>query len=155
MGEEAGIPIKFDKKTQLPQLIDQRPLKLEYLIPIAKTQRFFEGLKEGKLFATKCEKCGTVYFPPQHVCPQCGVETTWIELSEEAELLTYTIINVKPKTFQHYQDYIIAIGETKEGAKVMAWLNAKKEEIKVGMKLKIVIKKREPEGYLVYEFEPA
>lgn len=149
------IPITIDKKTQLPLYIDQRRLELQYYIPVSKIKRFFEGLEKGELWTTKCANCGTIYFPPQADCPKCRKETEWMKLSGNAELVTYTIINAKPKTFAHYQDYILAVGKLDEGIHVLSWLNAKREELKIGMKLKLIVKKREPEGYITYEFIPA
>ena len=154
MSGGGDIPIKLDKKSQLPLYVVQRALKLEYELPIGKIRGFFEGLKQGKVMATKCPKCGKIYFPPQHECVKCKTETEWFELSGEAELLTYTIINVKPKTFSHYKDYIIAIGRLKEGINVLAWLDADPKGIKIGMKLRLIVAKREQEGYLTYHFVP-
>jgi len=83
----------------------------------------------------------------------------WIrkQLSNEAELVSYTIIKVKPKTFGHYEDYIIAIGKLKkENINIFAWLKTSDpSKIRIGMKLKLVVSERLPEKYLVYEFVPA
>jgi Predicted nucleic-acid-binding protein containing a Zn-ribbon len=51
----------------------------------------------------------------------------------------------------HYQDYIVGIARLKEGINILAWVNEKPEDIKVGMKVKVNIVRREPEGYFIYE----
>ncbi len=48
--------------------------------PVIKT--YYQGLDEGKIFATKCSKCGHVEWPPVPTCDECGsldMEWTTIE----------------------------------------------------------------------------
>jgi hypothetical protein len=130
-----------------------REIKIVQEIPTSKTLKFYEGLKEGKVYATKCKDCEKVYFPPMVDCPEClttGLD--WIELSSEAEIETFTHVVVRPTTFQQYKPYTVAIGRLKEGVKVLAWLTGfKLSEVKVGMKAKLVAKTT-PEGNATYEF---
>jgi hypothetical protein len=135
--------------------IKSREIKIVQEIPISKTLKFWEGLKEGKVYATKCKKCGKVYFPPSADCPEClSSEMDWIELSSEAEIETFTHVVVRPTTFQQYKPYTVAIGKLKEGVRVLAWLTGfKLSQISVGMKVKLVAK-ISSEGYATYEFVP-
>jgi len=135
--------------------IKSREIKIVQDIPISKTLKFWEGLKEEKVYATKCKKCGKVYFPPSADCPECLVsEMDWIALSSEAEIETFTHVVVRPTTFQQYKPYTVAIGKLKEGVRVLAWLTGfKLSQIGVGMKVKLVAK-ISPEGYATYEFVP-
>jgi len=140
--------------TALPTL-KSRPLSLTYEIPISKTLKFWNGIKEGKMYTTKCKKCGKLFFPPVADCPTClSSETEWVELSSEAEIETFTHVSVLPATFQKYEPYTIAIGKLKEGVRVLAWLkDVKREDVKVGMKVKL-LPKVTPDGMLTYEFLP-
>ncbi len=135
--------------------IKSHEIKIVQDIPISKTLKFWEGLKEGKIFATKCVKCGQLYFPPSADCPDClSQELEWVELSNEAEIETFTHVVVRPTSFQHIRPYTVAIGKLKEGVKVFAWLTGfKLSEVKVGMKAKLVAKVT-PEGNPTYEFVP-
>ncbi|MEM3699943.1 MAG: Zn-ribbon domain-containing OB-fold protein [Candidatus Bathyarchaeia archaeon] len=135
--------------------IKSREIKIVQDIPISKTLKFWEGLKEGKVYATKCKKCGKMYFPPSADCPEClSSEMDWIELSSEAEIETFTHVVIRPTTFQHYKPYTVAIGKLKEGVRVLAWLTGfKLSQISVGMRVKLVAK-ISPEGYATYEFVP-
>ena len=130
-----------------------REIKIVQEIPTSKTLKFYEGLKEGKVYATKCKDCEKVYFPPMVDCPEClttGLD--WIELSSDAEIETFTHVVIRPTTFQQYKPYTVAIGRLKEGVKVLAWLTGfKLSEVKVGMKAKLVAKVT-PEGNATYEF---
>jgi len=130
-----------------------REIKIVQEIPTSKTLKFYEGLKEGKVYATKCKDCEKVYFPPMVDCPEClttGLD--WIELSSDAEIETFTHVVIRPTTFQQYKPYTVAIGRLKEGVKVLAWLTGfKLSEVKVGMKARLVAKVT-PEGNATYEF---
>jgi uncharacterized OB-fold protein len=135
--------------------IRSREIKIVQEIPISKTLQFWEGLKQGKVLATKCTQCGKLYFPPNADCPECLVSSLeWVELSNEAEIETFTHVVVRPTSFQQNKPYTVAIGKLKEGVRVLAWLTGfKLSEIKVGMKVKLVAKVS-PEGNPTYEFVP-
>lgn len=151
-----GLPIVPDQKSGVALWADQRTLRLNYIISVEKIRKFYDGLMDGKLLATKCKNCGEIYFPPQTDCPKCRKsEVEWIELSKEGELLTFTTIYVKPSSFAHYPDYTVGIARLKEGVNVTAWVKeSDPTKLKVGMKVRVEIKKREPEGYLTYELVP-
>jgi uncharacterized OB-fold protein len=140
--------------TSMPS-IKSREIKIVQEIPISKTLKFWEGLKQGKVYATKCTHCGRLYFPPAADCPDClASDMEWIELSNEAEIETFTHVVIRPTSFQQYKPYTVAIGRLKEGVKVLAWLTGfKLSEIKVGMKVKLVGKVA-AEGNPTYEFIP-
>jgi uncharacterized OB-fold protein len=135
--------------------IRSREIKVVQEIPISKTLKFWEGLKQGKVYATKCKSCGKVYFPPNVDCAEClSPELEWVELSNEAEVETFTHVVIRPTTFQQNKPYTVAVGKLKEGVKVLAWVTGfKLSEIKVGTKAKLVAKVT-PEGNLTYEFVP-
>jgi len=135
--------------------IKSREIKIVQEIPISKTVKFWEGLKEGKVYAAKCTKCGRLYFPPAADCPECLTSNMdWVELSNEAEIETFTHVVVRPTTFQQSKPYTVAIGKLAEGVKVLAWLTGfKLSQVKVGMKVKLTAKVT-PEGNPTYEFVP-
>lgn len=135
--------------------IKSREIKIVQDMPISKTLKFWEGLKEGKIYATKCRKCGRLYFPPSADCSECLCsDIDWVELSSEAEIETFTHVVFRPTSFCEYKPYTVAIGRLKEGVRVLAWLTGfKLSQIKVGMKVKLVAKTPQ-EGNPTYEFVP-
>lgn len=150
---EAGIPVKLEPGEGLV-LSDARELRLRYRLPAKPLLSFLEGLARGALVGSKCSRCGLVAFPPVEACTACGSEAKPHELSGEATLLTYTQISAKPSSFQHYDDYIVAVGRLKEGPALVAWLEgAALSDISPGGKLRVRVKKRNPEGVLTYSFE--
>jgi uncharacterized OB-fold protein len=153
---EKGLPVIEDAKTKIPLYVSMRELPLRFQFGISKVQRFFEGLRDGKIYMTKCKRCGEKFFPPQADCPKCLTsDMEWVELSGEGELITCTMIFVKPPTFAHYKDYIVGIAEMKEGVKVLAWLAVDDpKKVKPRMKVRLTTTKREPEGVITYHFVP-
>lgn len=121
-----------------PTLHSRRSLTLRFNIPIGKTHEFWDALKEGKFVTTKCSACGHVSFPPQADCPNCmSNELTWVDLGHEAKLVTFTYVQITPASFADKDPYIIAIGEFKDGVKVLAWLEGvQPESAKPGMRMK-------------------
>ena len=138
-----------------PPTLKSKPLSLTYYIPTSKTQKFWDGIKEGKIYTTKCKKCEKLNFPPVADCPTClSSNMKWVELSGKGEIETFTHIPIKPASFQSYDDYTIAIARLNEGVRALAWLTGVKlADTKVGMKVKLVAKTT-TEGMLTYEFVP-
>ncbi|MCL7382705.1 MAG: Zn-ribbon domain-containing OB-fold protein [Thaumarchaeota archaeon] len=136
--------------------LPSRRLEISYNIPISRTKKFWDGLREGKIYGTKCRRCGKLYFPPVADCGECySSEMDWVELSGEGEIVTFTHIIVRPTSFQDQQPYTVAIAQLKEGVKALAWLkDVKRKDIKVGMKVKLVPRVSE-DGRVTYEFRPA
>ena len=132
-----------------------RTLHITYNLPISRTSKFWQGLKEGKIYATKCQKCGKLHFPPVADCGDCGSSNLkWTELDGEGEIETFTQVVVKPASFSKEADYIVAIARLREGVRALAWLvGVEKEDVQVGMKVRLVAKVTS-DGRVSYEFIP-
>ena len=132
-----------------------RTLHITYNLPISRTSKFWQGLKEGKIYATKCQKCGKLHFPPVADCGDCGSSNLkWTELDGEGEIETFTQVIVKPASFSTEADYIVAIARLKEGVRALAWLTGvEREDVQVGMKVRLVAKVTS-DGRVSYEFIP-
>jgi uncharacterized OB-fold protein len=57
---------------------DSIPLRYEYTAGVA-GERFLRGLKEGKLLAGRCARCGKKYIPPKSYCVDCFQEISEFE----------------------------------------------------------------------------
>lgn len=154
---ETGLPIYPDPRTGAPMWVDVRELRLRYIVPVKNIAEFFESLKSGVMKTTRCRECGKIYFPPQIDCPRCRVRNMeWIRVDEEGELITWTIINVKPLSFSHHSDYIVGIVRMPQGFNMLAWIRgADPGKLMPGAKMRLKIGRRDDENYISYWFEPA
>lgn len=136
-------------------LKSNRTLNITYNLPISRTYKFWEGLEKGIIYATKCEKCGRLHFPPVVDCGNCGFSNVkWIELDGEGKIDTFTQVVIKPLSFSRESSYIVAIATLKEGVKVLAWLSGvEREDVKVGMDVRLAAKVSS-DGRAIYEFIP-
>jgi uncharacterized OB-fold protein len=134
-------------------LHSKRSLTLRFNIPVSKTSRFWDALGEGKFATTRCEDCGKLSFPPQADCPNCmSSNSKWVELGKEAELLTFTFVQITPTSFVDHDPYLVAIGRLKEGLNVLAWVEqGDPAKLKPGDKLRIESRK-DAEGAPYYVF---
>ena len=132
-----------------------RTLHITYNLPISRASKFWQGLKEGKIYATKCQKCGKLHFPPVADCGDCGSSNVkWTELEGEGEIETFTQVVVKPASFSNESNYIVAIARLKEGVRALAWLiGVEREDVQVGMKVRLVARVTS-DGRVSYEFIP-
>lgn len=135
--------------------------KAESCVPAhTKISRFFSELEDGNLMGTRCRSCGKIYFPPRAECPKCMEENMeWFEISGEAELITYTVVNVAPERWKNFTPFMVAVGKLEEGPKFIApFENVDVKDIKIGMRLKLVTSDRAegyPEPRYKYKFKPA
>jgi len=132
-----------------------RTLHITYNLPISRTSKFWQGLKEGKIYATKCQKCGRLHFPPVADCGDCGSSNVkWTELDGQGEIETFTQVVVKPASFSNESNYIVAIARLKEGVRALAWLiGVERKDVQVGMKVRLVARVTS-DGRVSYEFIP-
>jgi len=152
--EETGLPIIVDEKSGTAQWHDLRELRLSYIISVENIKPFYEGLRKGKLMATKCKKCGKLFFPPQKDCPSCfDSDIEWVELKNEGVLETLTVVFVRPPSFGAYDPYPVAIAKLDEGVRILAWYAGDPRQARHGMRVKVQVSRRK-EGYLMYEIAP-
>jgi uncharacterized OB-fold protein len=101
-----------------------------------------------RLEASKCTGCGKINFPPRLVCPFCSSrEFETVKLSDEGNILTYTIIRVASETFSRETPYAVAIIEVNDGARLMAMIaDTDLNNVAIGKNVKLVFRKIQDEG---------
>lgn len=122
-----------------------------------KVADFVNYLEKGKIMATRCSRCGKLYFPPRADCPDdLSTDMTWQQLSGKCKLLTYTTAHFAPTGFQDDLPYTIALAECEEGVKVYALLSKdiNGKEIHIGMELQLTPLKLSS-GRITYELKKA
>ncbi len=151
--DKTGFPILPDEKSGALQWMDLRELRIKYVISVEGIKKFFEGLKEGKLLATKC-KCGRLFFPPQKDCPSCmKSEMEWVELKKEGTLETLTVIFVRPPSFSMHDPYTVAIAKLDDGVRILSWLKGDPRAVRPGQRVRVEVSRRK-EGHLMFELVP-
>ena len=119
--------------------LKSRPVTFIFELPTEKLTEFWNGLEKGKVYASKCKKCGLLTFPPKVDCSQClsqGVE--WVDIQGEGEIETFTHIVIRPTSFMNHPTYTVAVVRMKAGVKVLAWLtSAKLSDVKIGAKVRL------------------
>ena len=102
-------------------------------------EQFYKFLKQRKLMAGKCMKCGKVHLPPRPLCDNClSQEFEWVSISGKGKLLTYTVINIAPERFQVLIPYTVGIVELESGLKIPGMINGvSKEHLKIGIELNL------------------
>jgi uncharacterized protein len=106
----------------------------------SKVAKFVDYLEQGKIMGTKCQTCGARYFPPQMDCSKCmSNQMDWFEVNPNSKLVSYTLVRYGPAGFEKLAPYVIAIGETADGLRVLAFMNKAilDKDIAIGMNLKL------------------
>ena len=109
--------------------------------PHTKVAAFAEHLKDGRIMASRCTKCGARSFPPRADCTKClAGEFEFVELSGEGTLVTYTRIDTAPSGFEDLVPYTIGVVDLKETGRLLAWFGETipESEIAIGMPVQVV-----------------
>ena len=67
----------------------------EFWNPEHIVEKFWNGLKDGVIYARKCKECGEIEFPPHLACNSCGYhETEWTTLTGKGVLKSFVFTGV-------------------------------------------------------------
>ena len=126
-----------------------------------------ETPRRYNLGGSKCTNCGTVYFPPRTVCPECTHHRQSIEkmvpfqLSGEGEVLSYTVVHEPAEGFEMQVPYVVALVKTTEGPMLTGQVvDIDPPEVRIGLKVRATFRKLREEGkagviHYGYKFAPA
>jgi uncharacterized OB-fold protein len=96
------------------------------------------------LIGNYCDNCGEDFFPGKVVCPNCGREgkLTQKEMPKTGKIISYSEVMVGPQGFEGQTPYTVAIIELENKVRLLSQVvDSKKEEIKIGAKVKKVFRK--------------
>ncbi|MEM3400119.1 MAG: Zn-ribbon domain-containing OB-fold protein [Candidatus Micrarchaeia archaeon] len=101
------------------------------------------------LMGSKCDRCGSYYFPVRELCPKCrrkGVMKKHV-YKGKGEVYSYTQITSPPPGFELETPYILAIVKLSEGVKITTQIvDCEVDEIYIGMPVEVVFRKIQEEG---------
>lgn len=107
--------------------------------------RYLEGLKEGKLLARSCKKCGRILIPPRAFCELCfRLTDDWVELEHTGVINTFSLCYITwdmQKLTDPLIPAVIAIDGATEGYGIMHMIGGvDPKAVQVGMKVEAVWK---------------
>jgi uncharacterized OB-fold protein len=150
--EMSDGPTLNDLKTDTYMIV-HRPHGSLFHHSYGKVSPFFIGLLQGKLYGTKCPRCGLVYCPPRAHCfnPSCRLaETEWLELLKKGEVHSYTVMAIAWPSMAHLQPLVGAMVRI-EGTNTclpMTMRDIDPEKVSIGLRVNISISKQ-PKGDLL------
>ena len=115
------------------------------------------------LIGSRCEGCGTHYFPTKHVCKKCRRRGRIVahKFLGKGKIYSFSLVTSPPDGFKFESPYVMAVVELEEGARLISqivdWQG--KDELKIGDPVRVVFRKIQeagPEGVIHYgfKFEP-
>ena len=111
-------------------------------VPTPETQPFWDGCNDGVLRINKCNDCGSSYFPPSPICPECSsTDVEFFDASGDASLYSYTIQEKPLKLWNSEGPRSVALVKLAEGPMLTSSVvNCEQtpEVLQLGMPLKAV-----------------
>jgi len=130
--------------------------KINYT-PYTKVAKFADELQMGRLVGSVCKKCGAKSFPPRADCLSClSPDFELKQVKPYGKLVTFTIIQSAPMGFESLVPYTLGLVDLDDGGRLLSWFeNTKPEDIKIGMRVKVVPRLFEdiPEIKMYYSLE--
>jgi uncharacterized OB-fold protein len=139
-----GVPMPVEQTK--PAMVIGWPRTITHHHTYGLLSPFFEGLKKGKLMATKCTTTGCeggLWLPPRADCPDCHQRMKWVQLKNPVigEIFTFTHVEYPGHgieiSFPYYQ-----IDIKLPGACTVMKGYLVKGEAKIGMKVKACFRTR-------------
>lgn len=105
---------------------------------------YWQGCREGRLSAQRCDACGHLRWPPSVLCPRCLAEGgAWVPLSGRGTIYSFIVVH-RPQHPAFFEDapYNVAIVELEEGLRShFSIVDCPNDELRVGMPVEVVFDK--------------
>jgi len=144
--EYRGEEVKSaDIKEEKVLTVRQRP-RIRYMWSAGVAMsRFLKELKNGKIIATTCKKCGRIMVPPRVFCEQCFKPTDgWTYVKDTGTVNTYSVSFIAGDASRIKEPIIVAVIDIEGASPGMGILHTIREinwkKVKFGMKVKAVWK---------------
>lgn len=136
---------KFDKEKMKKTVTRTAPgtwaVKYSWHFRADFMERYVAGLKDKKMLATKCTKCGRVYTPPTTRCGRCFIELDeWTQVKDTGKVVMFTVMYNAISGEQFDEPRITAIIQL-DGSDT--WMiapvkNTKPEVMRTGLPIRVV-----------------
>lgn len=103
--------------------------------------RFWDGLREGRLYLGRCRACTTFHFYARVRCPHCGSpETELAEAAGTGTLVSFTSVHRAPRPSIWGVPYILALVRLDEGPRLISAMACEEEECAIGMRVQVAFR---------------
>ena len=92
-------------------------------------REFYRRLAGGRLATTRCASCGELRFPPRELCPTCGTQMQWEELSGRGTVHAFT---QQERGLRFTAPHVVGVVDLEEGVRVFGLLDAPFESLEIG-----------------------
>jgi len=117
------------------------------------TARFWRELKHRyRLLGSRCKACGSYFFPPRSVCPNCRRrgELEEYQFKGTGVVETYTVVHGggagKKHELSRRLPYVLAIVRLDEGVRVLGELACDPEGVRTGMRVRAAFRRLGEDG---------
>jgi uncharacterized OB-fold protein len=117
---------------------------------------FIDHLEKGNVMYTRCNSCGTDFFPPRADCEQClASDMEWREVTGTGKLVSYSRLEYAPVGFDDDLPYSIAMLDYGD-YQIFGRLDKDVDlaQVKIGMPMTTVVNEL-PNGQLNFVFKIA
>jgi uncharacterized OB-fold protein len=93
---------RMDMLDEAEYMIIDKPYDIMYRHSYGLVSKFFRGLRDKKIYGTRCPKCGDTFCAPRAHCwrQECKLEETeWVELPKKGMLHSYTVLGFAAESF--------------------------------------------------------
>ena len=113
-------------------------------------------LEKGIIAATRCQKCGKLYFPPRVDCLTCRKSNVnWVPIEGKAKLVTFTQVHFGPPAFEQSTPYLLGLAEFESGLRVFAPISHDISPSELRPNLELVLKPKQSGEGVYYQLERA
>ena len=101
-----------------------------------------------RLIGSRCQECGTEFFPPVYRCRRCGSEKIKDkEMPREGKIMTYTRLHEPLPGFEAQVPFYLAVVRLENGAKVLGQVvDSPDEFVKTGARVKATVRRAKVDG---------
>jgi acetyl-CoA C-acetyltransferase len=124
--------------------------------------RFLDGLRDGRILARECRRCGRVLVPPRMFCERCFRPTdAWVEVADTGVVQTFSVCHVRwdmQPLDPPEMPAVIRLDDTSEGGILHKIAGVEPDGVSIGMRVRAVWKpdaQREGSILDIAHFEPA
>jgi uncharacterized protein len=114
---------------------------------------FYNATAEaGRLCLQHCQDCGNWTHPARYYCPKCSsANYAFDPVSGEAQIHSYTIshFSIEP-AWKDLVPYAALVAETVEGPRVVARTEMSREEVRIGVPIRLAVEVMDSEFSYVW-----